>query len=479
MFTGGLRRRLRRRRELAVPRRHARLLQFRLGRHVHLHPPPTVRRGHAPGTPAGHRHHRSQGTRRPRRLRDDRPHLAGRFDPALEPGGPVARRQRRPHRPSSTPTGPGGGTTRSMIRGTLANPRIRNVLGGRRGGGVSVHLPAGEPALDLRRRRDLPALRACRSSYWRARSTGRARPGTGPRRASPSSACEPSSSRATSGSTARTSSGWASRPSSSSPATIPQRSGSPATRASMCPAWPECRQAVSSIATSRCAPTTRSSRPSSGSTPRPRRSTTGTAASFPTSCAGPRDLTAPRRAAGFGARASARRGVPLSRATSPRRAVTPTLPGDGAKNPAVARVLVARVAPSVATSAAEMLELDRSRLCTTRLNGGTGKDACFAGLVTALSSCGEQAMSLTSLERAVLDFEREWWTMSDKSSKRDAIRARLEISPARYYAVVSALADSDDAAAYDPLVVHRLRRRRAERRRAAFFAEAPRQRRPH
>ena len=88
-------------------------------------------------------------------------------------------------------------------------------------------------------------------------------------------------------------------------------------------------------------------------------------------------------------------------------------------------------------------------------------------------------MSLTSLERAVLDFEREWWTMSDKSSKRDAIRARLGISPARYYAIVSTLSDSDDAAAYDPLVVHRLRRRRAERRRAAFFAEAPRQRRPH
>lgn len=87
-------------------------------------------------------------------------------------------------------------------------------------------------------------------------------------------------------------------------------------------------------------------------------------------------------------------------------------------------------------------------------------------------------MSLTLLERAVLDFEREWWTRADLSSKKDAIRSRLGISPARYYAIVSTLADSDDAVAYDPLVVHRTRRRRAERRRAAFFAEAPRQRRP-
>jgi len=88
-------------------------------------------------------------------------------------------------------------------------------------------------------------------------------------------------------------------------------------------------------------------------------------------------------------------------------------------------------------------------------------------------------MSLTPVERAVLDFERDWWTTTGQTSKRDAIRARLGISPTRYYAIVSALADSDDAAAYDPLVVHRTRRRRAERIRAAFFAEAPRQRRPH
>ena len=121
----------------------------------------------------------------------------------------------------------------------------------------------------------------------------------------------------------------------------------------------------------------------------------------------------------------------------------------------------------------------RSTGHTSRLRGRFREDACFAVLVTALSSCGEDAMSLTPLERAVLDFEREWWMTTAQSSKRDAIRARLGISPARYYAIVSTLADSNDAVAYDPLVVHRTRRRRAERRRAAFFAEAPRQRRPH
>jgi hypothetical protein len=44
----------------------------------------------------------------------------------------------------------------------------------------------------------------------------------------------------------------------------------------------------------------------------------------------------------------------------------------------------------------------------------------------------------------------------------------LDLSPARYYQVLSELLDSVDALAYDPLVVRRLRRLRDRRRRARF-----------
>ncbi len=73
-------------------------------------------------------------------------------------------------------------------------------------------------------------------------------------------------------------------------------------------------------------------------------------------------------------------------------------------------------------------------------------------------------MALSSRERAVLDLERDWWRTG--STKQMAIRARLGLSPGAYYAALRRLATSDDAFAYDPLVVQRLRRRQQRRRRA-------------
>lgn len=54
------------------------------------------------------------------------------------------------------------------------------------------------------------------------------------------------------------------------------------------------------------------------------------------------------------------------------------------------------------------------------------------------------------------------------SPKATGIRERLGLSPTRYYRMLGALIDDPDAAAYDPLVVHRLRRSRQQRRRARF-----------
>lgn len=76
-------------------------------------------------------------------------------------------------------------------------------------------------------------------------------------------------------------------------------------------------------------------------------------------------------------------------------------------------------------------------------------------------------MGLSERERAILDFEGSWWTR--EGPKQEAIRATLGLSPTRYYRLLGALADRDEAEAYDPLVVRRLRRRRDVRRRARFL----------
>ena len=76
------------------------------------------------------------------------------------------------------------------------------------------------------------------------------------------------------------------------------------------------------------------------------------------------------------------------------------------------------------------------------------------------------APEITDRERAVLDFERTAWQI--EGPKEAGIRHSLGISPTRYYALLQRLCDSPAAQAYDPLVIHRLRRQRARRRRARF-----------
>ena len=85
--------------------------------------------------------------------------------------------------------------------------------------------------------------------------------------------------------------------------------------------------------------------------------------------------------------------------------------------------------------------------------------------MTCVPDAGSLArMPLTDRDRAILDFERTWW--SEPGPKAAAIQARIGLSPARYYQLLSALIGSADAAAYDPLVIRRLRKMRSNRRRA-------------
>lgn len=75
----------------------------------------------------------------------------------------------------------------------------------------------------------------------------------------------------------------------------------------------------------------------------------------------------------------------------------------------------------------------------------------------------EQNFELDDRARSILDFEREWWKYA--GAKEQAIRERFDLSPTRYYQLLNRLMDDDDALAYDPMLVKRLRRMRSARQR--------------
>jgi hypothetical protein len=77
-----------------------------------------------------------------------------------------------------------------------------------------------------------------------------------------------------------------------------------------------------------------------------------------------------------------------------------------------------------------------------------------------------ERMGLSERDRAMLEFERSWWT--EPGRKEDAIRERFGLSTTRYRQLLAALIDEEEAEAFDPLVVRRLRRARDLRRRARY-----------
>lgn len=84
------------------------------------------------------------------------------------------------------------------------------------------------------------------------------------------------------------------------------------------------------------------------------------------------------------------------------------------------------------------------------------------------------ALSLSDRDKAILDFEREWW--QHPGSKEDSIRQAFGLSGARYYQVLGGLISSEAALAYDPMLVKRLQRMKDERnssRQARISPETP------
>ena len=79
-------------------------------------------------------------------------------------------------------------------------------------------------------------------------------------------------------------------------------------------------------------------------------------------------------------------------------------------------------------------------------------------------------MGLSERDAAVLDLERDAWTLPGR--KEALVRERLDLSPTTYYKLLAALLDDPEALAYDPLVVRRLRRVRDRRRRARYVGRS-------
>ncbi|WP_280236373.1 DUF3263 domain-containing protein [Nocardia cyriacigeorgica] len=83
--------------------------------------------------------------------------------------------------------------------------------------------------------------------------------------------------------------------------------------------------------------------------------------------------------------------------------------------------------------------------------------------VAATQQAGDDD-GLSRREHDILAFERQWWKYA--GAKEEAIRELFSMSPTRYYQVLNALVDRQEALAADPMLVKRLRRLRASRQKA-------------
>ncbi|HET6151608.1 MAG TPA: DUF3263 domain-containing protein [Marmoricola sp.] len=70
---------------------------------------------------------------------------------------------------------------------------------------------------------------------------------------------------------------------------------------------------------------------------------------------------------------------------------------------------------------------------------------------------------LTDEQRAILDFERQWWRYA--GGKAVEIEEHLSMTPTQYYAALNEILDHPEALEHDPTLVRRLQRARTLRRR--------------
>ncbi|MFC4018800.1 DUF3263 domain-containing protein [Micromonospora sp. GCM10011542] len=79
----------------------------------------------------------------------------------------------------------------------------------------------------------------------------------------------------------------------------------------------------------------------------------------------------------------------------------------------------------------------------------------------AAAAAPPAAPGLTERERAILDFEQQWWRHA--GAKEQAVRDTFGLSSTRYYQLLNGLLDNPAALAADPVLIGRLRRLRSSR----------------
>ncbi|GAA1263410.1 DUF3263 domain-containing protein [Saccharothrix xinjiangensis] len=82
----------------------------------------------------------------------------------------------------------------------------------------------------------------------------------------------------------------------------------------------------------------------------------------------------------------------------------------------------------------------------------------------ALAPAEEPDDGLNDREREILAFERQWWKYA--GAKEQAIKELFDMSATRYYQLLNALIEKEEALAADPMLIKRLRRSRSGRQRA-------------
>lgn len=86
------------------------------------------------------------------------------------------------------------------------------------------------------------------------------------------------------------------------------------------------------------------------------------------------------------------------------------------------------------------------------------------------ANAGFDATGLSDRDRAILEFERQWWKYA--GAKEQAIRELFDMSSTRYYQLINTLIDTPEALEFDPMLVKRLRRMRSSRQQARSAGRA-------
>ena len=81
---------------------------------------------------------------------------------------------------------------------------------------------------------------------------------------------------------------------------------------------------------------------------------------------------------------------------------------------------------------------------------------------SANATSASEPVGLDDRERHILDFERDAWRL--QIPKERAIRETFGVSTTRYHQLLHRIVDGQEALAYDPMLVRRLRRLREVRR---------------